>query len=1016
MTRPSRQLFNHWFQALNQNSPFPWQERLFLNCLCPDDPESAHWPRTISLPTASGKTSLIDLAVLALACNSPCARRRIVFVVDRRLVVDEAARRAERIAAALKRATTNSSDPLHGVAQSLVKLGGDPEEPLLVSRLRGGIHFDDSWARNPAQPAVILSTVDQVGSRLLFRAYGPVSPKAWSIPAGLLGLDTLILVDEAHCAKPFCQTLEEIESRWQHWAEDKFLPSLIAVQLSATLASSSAEFELDAEDLQCTALSNRLTARKPVFLISVSAQKKKKSSSSVSPERAAIEEEITARASAWLSQHSQGVLAVVVNRVASARRIYDALPLPEHQKLLLTGRARPWERDHLLQSWLPRLQAGRAAADATYAVVATQCIEVGADFDFDFMISEAASLDALRQRFGRLDRLGQRERRLQLSPSEPAGLIIAADSQVDLDGDSKAEPDPVYGRALADTWEFLRQFSDPGEKIDFSHASISQALDRCSNYEGMLQPSPSAYPLLPAYLDLLAQTSPPPEPDVEVSAFLHGATAPSADVLIVWRADLDPSRPDSWVDRVSIQPPLPGEACTVPIWEARHWLESLQSLPEEANDLEEPPVEAGNKGEHAGAAARPALAWRGPEDSLLRRLAEDIRAGDVLVVPAQYGGCTKFGWDPSSPAPVSDIADAVAVSVGRRPVLRLASLRQLLSAPLPSSSISSPEEPIPPTEDLGSLDVQAPEPALRSIVESLEQAVADPDTDDTQQSALINEALHQLKDWAAKSNIPWLEKLAGDLHQDQRRDLEIDPHEGLVAIIGSRTAIGEAETATDAAQFRRISPVSLDDHTQGVKQKVEEFAQRLSLPPAIQKALTSAALFHDVGKSDPRFQAWLRGGLFFSGAQNSDLLAKSGAISSRNLPAILRARQLSGYPEGARHEALSSAIASQLIASLDPGIDQDLLLHLIESHHGYARPWFQIPEPSRPLPLQIELYGRQVSTEIDYVQLQAEPAVVDRFWRLNRRYGWWGLAFLEAVLRLADQRRSASEESNAKTR
>src|SRR5215468_8683424 len=80
--------FATFYHAVHGYAPFPWQARLVQRLLAND------WPRTLALPTSSGKTSILDGLVFALATQAdrPARERtvplRTCFVIDRRLVVD----------------------------------------------------------------------------------------------------------------------------------------------------------------------------------------------------------------------------------------------------------------------------------------------------------------------------------------------------------------------------------------------------------------------------------------------------------------------------------------------------------------------------------------------------------------------------------------------------------------------------------------------------------------------------------------------------------------------------------------------------------------------------------------------------------------------------------------------------------------------------------------------------------------------------------------------------------------
>jgi len=93
--------------------------------------------------------------------------------------------------------------------------------------------------------------------------------------------------------------------------------------------------------------------------------------------------------------------------------------------------------------------------------------------------------------------------------------------------------------------------------------------------------------------------------------------------------------------------------------------------------------------------------------------------------------------------------------------------------------------------------------------------------------------------------------------------------------------------------------------------------------------------------------------------------------------------------------------------------DDDLLLHLIATHHGSARP-FADPvkqELTEKQPFKRSLFGNEFTLDT-YTQEIARwnSELSERFWRIVRKYGWWGSAYREAIFRLADHAQSREEQ------
>jgi CRISPR-associated endonuclease/helicase Cas3 len=229
-------------------------------------------------------------------------------------------------------------------------------------------------------------------------------------------------------------------------------------------------------------------------------------------------------------------------------------------------------------------------------------------------------------------------------------------------------------------------------------------------------------------------------------------------------------------------------------------------------------------------------------------------------------------------------------------------------------------------------------------------------------------------------------------------------------------AVGPAESGDDGAdaddtlslRAGALPPaaVGLQRHTEGVVRRARAAAERLGVGGDILAALTRAARLHDLGKADWRFQFVLYGD-----EPGEALLAKSG----RDLDAHQReqVRRRSGLPHGFRHEFLSVALArcrrDDLLKDFTEG-QRRLVEYLVGAHHGRGRPFVPVVEEPEGERVSLTWDGVRLTATANHGLWRLDARWADGFWELVRRFGWWGLAYLEALLRLADAACSAAEQ------
>lgn len=1053
--------FPAFFKAIHGHEPFPWQTRLLRDHVAVDG-----WPRQgLALPTGSGKTAAMDVALFHLALEadrlqvgasaSGQARRapvRIAFVVDRRLVVDDAHARARKLAAAL----ADPTDPvLRRVAARLQLLAGPDAPPLIARRLRGGLPLEGDWARSPTQPTILTATVDQIGSRLLFRGYG-VSDRMKPIHAGLIGDDCLILLDEAHLVEPFRQTLAAVElyngPNWR--AEGTPAARWNYVILSATpgamVETAAAPFGLDAEDAANPVLRARIGASKPARLIGGD---KIDTGADESDADQASEAELRGRVNVLVREaaitldrlRAAGVerpaIGVVVNRVARARAVFEALR--QHYPVtdtdagqaattvaieLLIGPARSAEREEIVAGALDPIRTGavRELAQPLF-VVATQCIEAGVDIDLDGLVTEAAPLDALRQRFGRLNRSGR--------PIQPMAAIVAMKSDLAARAD-----DAVYGTALRQSWLWLaEQAGKPATKaeaptIDFGIDALDRRLAEHPAPAAALAAKPDAPVLMPAHLDLFAATWPMPATTPDLGLFLHGPRLQPAGVNLAWRADVDAA----WMDDaakvrqlLSKAPVRSGETIELPVWTVRRWLEAAEGrrMPAALSGLADI---ATAEPDEARSSARPRqrLVFRWTGDDRSGFIAPDkIRPGDTIIVPTRFGGVDRYGWDPANLAPATDVAAAAGKPYrARRMAVRLA---PMLLAP-----------PIDVPDDIGARErdvrIKAAEAEGAVLASRLAVKLAEMGRHRWRQIVEKDADGRHDGDFA---KLPPAVRDELTLLCEKGRGIEIDTDiygrvsdadptrsglprgavlfaaQGLRDVAAGSDAAPPSATESDAEGSRRApEPMPLARHLGDVARVARATAGRAGLADGVIEDIVLAARLHDLGKADPRFQAMLAGGDPF--ARDGEVLLAKSTVADRPGKAAGRRQRSVELPDRWRHEALSVRMAIEH-AAFAAARDPALVLWLIGSHHGRGRPLFPHADPldaeRRSLDLPAEI-GGPLTLEAGHGPQSPAFDWHGRDWptlmaELQAKYGVFGLARLEMILRLADHRASDTPDA-----
>src|SRR5579884_3743503 len=521
------QFFSDLFEKLRGVPPYPWQRKLFQQMV------SGDWPEVVDMPTGSGKTALLWIWWLALVWsrlqNATGIPIRLAWVVNRRVVVDQVTSEIEDLCAAWR------------------QIGFDAfRDPPAVSTLRGQLADKGDWLRDPCVPSIVVGTVDMIGSRLLFRGYRS-GPYWRPVETGLLGVDTLVVNDEAHLSPAFAKLLCEVQDmRPAERIEGKSFRYML---LSATQSDDERpRFEHDPQE--DAAESKRFhevwSAEKQLSLREMA-------------------NGLAVEAAMWklATQEPASRTIIFIDKPEDALKFYLKLTSEGFTAELMTGTMRGHERDELVTRDAFKLFQRADPGEKPVFLVATSAAEVGVNLTCERMITGLCEADHLLQRFGRMNRFGVDSGNQPIKGE--AFVVYVASKKED---------------RLKATLAYLEELGD-----DVSPQKLwSQRPPQEARAE-----QPSMVRLQKWRIESWAQTNYRDHQMARVEPWLHGQQEKEPQTEVTWRADLkyllDWGAPESDIEKIlQVFPILARERLQEPSWRVFEKLKKVSEKLEGRDD------------------------------------------------------------------------------------------------------------------------------------------------------------------------------------------------------------------------------------------------------------------------------------------------------------------------------------------------------------------------------------------------------------------------------------------------